>query len=307
MPEGVCLLGLLVAHDRDGLRPDHLLAASQDDIARRRGRADAVFEGRRVARSRRQGSYLIRRALPGRAETCLPDLARAVGIDLAVQGRDRIPGLGVPDSQRPAAEAAVLSAHRTTRRVDLVQSGEKISKVGRELAQIWHRDTTSDVMAALSTDRIISRSSPPGHAFSPGDAPVRAHARRPGCVSPRIRRHIWRRDRRAAPEGVPGFGGSDVSDSYERTRTPQATVFTELSPSSTRSRSQPRSSRVTMQVLNRPGESRPARPPLSSRPIHLPARLDLRRYLPQGGGAVHHASLTVRDTCSDAQGAGHLR
>ncbi len=150
-------------------------------------------------------------------------------------------------------------------------------------------------MAALSTDRIISRSSPPGHAFSPGDAPVRAHARRPGCVTPRIRRHIWRRDRRAAPEGVPGFGGSDVSDSCERTRTPQATVFTELSPSSTRSRSQPRSSRVTMQVLNRPGESRPARPPLSSRPIHLPARLDLRRYLPQGGGAVHHASLTVRD------------
>jgi hypothetical protein len=66
----------------------------------------------------------------------LPDLSRKPGVDLAIQGRDRLPGLGVPVGQRDAEEAGVIPGRRAVIGIDLVQDGEETGQVGSELTEV---------------------------------------------------------------------------------------------------------------------------------------------------------------------------
>jgi hypothetical protein len=76
------------------------------------------------------------RAVPCRREGCFPHLGCSVGVDLGVQGRDRLSGLAVIDGQWPAAKEVVLPGCRTACGIDLVQGGEEVGQVGGEPVEI---------------------------------------------------------------------------------------------------------------------------------------------------------------------------
>ena len=128
----------------------------------------------------------LRAPRPGGRARCgerrVPDLARGLRVDLAVQQRERLPRVAIVGGEWPAAEEAVLSGERD-RRSDRSRRGRRGSRRGRSRAardpqrarRSQARPGASGRPTTVSGSRIRVRLSPQARGWA-AEAAVRAPA-----------------------------------------------------------------------------------------------------------------------------------
>ena len=105
--------------------------------------------------------------IPCRRKRCSPDLRCQLGVDAAPERGQGLLGLAVINGQRAAAEEVVLPWPWPASRVDLVQGGQEVRQVGRELRHVSNRFPVSH---GIAVDPLVHRPRPretaPGFARS---------------------------------------------------------------------------------------------------------------------------------------------
>ena len=129
-------------------------------------------------------------AVPRRREGCFPHLGCSVGVDLGVQGRDRLSRLAVIGGQRPAAKEVVPSGCRAACGIDPVEGGEEVGQVGREPVEIRNSSTVACSPASHRyTDHGLGNPTP-GSAFRQGLRDGKGQLRREDRQPPMLLVHL---------------------------------------------------------------------------------------------------------------------